>query len=81
MLSGAELPNYINALKALLLARDEHILGLQAQLNTRAAEIEHLKLWIAKLRRMQFGRKSEKLDHQIEQQDQPLLVLRRLRVW
>jgi transposase len=41
--------------------------GLQAQLNTRAAEIEHLKLWIAKLRRMQFGRKSEKLDHQIEQ--------------
>src|SRR5471030_2157498 len=27
----------------------------------------HLKLWIAKLRRMQFGRKSEKLDHQIEQ--------------
>ena len=30
-------------------------------------EIEHLKLMIAKLRRMQFGRKSEKLDHQIEQ--------------
>ena len=67
MLSAAEFPNDINALKALLLARDEQILGLQAQLNTRAAEIEHLKLWIAKLRRMQFGRKSEKLDHQIEQ--------------
>ena len=47
--------------------RDERILGLEAQLNTRAAEIEHLKLMIAKLRRMQFGRKSEKLDHQIEQ--------------
>ena len=31
------------------------------------AEIEHLKLLIAKLRRMQFGRKSEKLDRQIEQ--------------
>ncbi len=30
-------------------------------------EIEHLKLLIAKLRRMQFGRKSEKLDRQIEQ--------------
>lgn len=40
---------------------------MQAQLTTRAAEIEHLKLQIAKLRRMQFGRKSEKLDHQIEQ--------------
>jgi transposase len=67
MLTAAELPNDIDALKALLLARDEQIVGLQAQLNTRAAEIEHLKLWIAKLRRMQFGRKSEKLDHQIEQ--------------
>ena len=67
MLTAAELPNDIDALKVLLLARDEQMVGLQAQLNTRAAEIEHLKLWIAKLRRMQFGRKSEKLDHQIEQ--------------
>ena len=67
MLNAADLPNDINALKALLLARDEKILGLEAQLNTRAAEIEHLKLMIAKLRRMQFGRKSEKLDRQIEQ--------------
>ena len=67
MLSAADLPNDIEALKALLLMRDERILGLEAQLNTRAAEIEHLKLMIAKLRRMQFGRKSEKLDHQIEQ--------------
>jgi transposase len=51
----------------LLVARDGQNVGLQAQLNTRAAEIGHLKLWIAKLRRMQFGRKSEKLDQQIEQ--------------
>jgi transposase len=34
---------------------------------SRDNEIEHLKLLIAKLRRMQFGRKSEKLDRQIEQ--------------
>ncbi|HGO6146849.1 TPA: IS66 family transposase, partial [Burkholderia cepacia] len=34
---------------------------------TAKAEIEHLKLLIAKLRRMQFGRSSEKLDRQIEQ--------------
>ena len=67
MLTATQFPNDIDALKALLLARDEQIAGLQAQLNTRASEIEHLKLWIAKLRRMQFGRKSEKLDHQIEQ--------------
>jgi transposase len=74
MLNAADLPNDIDALKALLLEserrvleRDEQLAGLEAQLNTRAAEIEHLKLMIAKLRRMQFGRKSEKLDHQIEQ--------------
>ena len=34
MLTAAELPNDIDALKALLLARDEQIVGLQAQLNT-----------------------------------------------
>ena len=39
----------------------------RAKLSTRSAEIEHLKLWIAKLQRMQFGRKSEKLDTQIAQ--------------
>jgi hypothetical protein len=61
-------------LKALLLAseqvvreRDEVVAGLSEQLTTSSVEIEHLKLMIAKLRRMQFGRKSEKLDHQIEQ--------------
>lgn len=36
------------------------------QLNTRAVEIEHLKLQSAKLQRMQFGGKSDKLDYQIE---------------
>ncbi len=48
------------ALKALVLAKHELLLS-------RESEIEHLKLLIAKLRRMQFGRKSEKLDRQIEQ--------------
>jgi transposase len=67
MLIPADLPNDIAALKALLLAQDEVVEGLREQLNTRAVEIEHLKLQIAKLRRMQFVRESEKLDHQIEQ--------------
>jgi transposase len=74
MSSPANLPNDIDALKALLLAserllqeRDEQLAGLTDQLNTHTVEIEYLKLQIAKLRRMQFGRKSEKLDHQIEQ--------------
>jgi hypothetical protein len=40
---------------------------LTQQLASREAEIERLKLLIAKLRRMQFGRRSEKLAGQIEQ--------------
>jgi transposase len=48
------------ALKALILAQHETLVS-------RQTEIENLKLLILKLRRMQFGRKSEKLDHQIEQ--------------
>jgi transposase len=48
------------ALKALVLAQHEQLLW-------RESEIEHLKLLITKLQRMQFGRKSEKLAQQIEQ--------------
>jgi transposase len=49
----APLPDDIDALKALVLAS--------------RAEVEHLKLIIAKLKRLQFGRRSEKLDREIEQ--------------
>jgi transposase len=48
------------ALRALILAQHE-------QLISREREIEHLQLLLAKLHRMQFGRKSEKLARQIEQ--------------
>jgi transposase len=48
------------ALKALVRAQHEQLLW-------RESEIEHLKLLLAKLQRMQFGRKSEKLARQIEQ--------------
>ncbi len=43
------------------------ILLQQEELASRDTEIENLKLLVLKLRRMQFGRKSEKLDKQIEQ--------------
>jgi transposase len=63
-----------DALKARLLAtherftvRREELLAAREQLLSRDHEIEHLKLLIAKLRRMQFGRKSEKVERQIEQ--------------
>ncbi|MGA8345070.1 MAG: IS66 family transposase [Candidatus Sulfotelmatobacter sp.] len=50
-----------------LSTQQEEILSQREQLASRDAEIEHLKLLIAKLRRMKFGRSSEKLDRQIEQ--------------
>jgi len=49
-----------DALRAMILAQHE-------LLQSRDAQIEHLKLLIIQLRRMQFGRKSEKLDRKIEQ--------------
>jgi transposase len=55
-----DLPEDIETLKALVLEQ-------RAQLHSRIAEIEHLKLLIAKLRRAQFGRSSERLDRQVEQ--------------
>lgn len=74
MTRASPLPDDIEALKAMLRERDVQVAHLQetvdsqlAALASRAAEVEHLKLLIAKLRRMQFGRKSEKLDREIEQ--------------
>jgi transposase len=55
------------ALRTLILSQHEQILLQREQLASREAEIEQLKLLIAKLRRMQFGRKSEKVERQIEQ--------------
>jgi len=62
------------ALKALILTlndristHQQEIVSQREQLASRDAEIEHLKLLIAKLRRQQFGRKSEKVERQIEQ--------------
>ena len=67
MPAHADLPDDIDTLKAIIAERDTVVATLREQLSTRAAEIEHLKLTIAKLRRIQFGKKSEKLDRQIEQ--------------
>src|SRR5713101_9412021 len=50
-----------------LTTQQEEILSQREQLASREVEIEHLKLLIAKLRRMQFGRSSEKLDRKINQ--------------
>ena len=56
-----------DALRALVIAEHEGRLAREEQLRSREHEIEHLKLLIAKLRRMQFGRRSEKIQRHIEQ--------------
>jgi transposase len=43
------------------------VLAQQEKLLSRDSEIEHLKLIIAKLRRMMFGTKSERVAREIEQ--------------
>jgi transposase len=55
-----DLPDGVEALKALVIAQ-------RAQLHSHATEIEHLKLLIAKLKRMQFGRSSERLEREVDQ--------------
>jgi len=56
----AALPDDVEALKAMVLEQ-------RLALATRDTEIEQLKLLIAKLKRMQFGRSSERLDREVEQ--------------
>jgi transposase len=50
-----------------LLSKDEELLLQKAELLSYKTEIESMKLLILKLRRMQFGQKSEKRARQIEQ--------------
>ena len=67
MPNASALPDDIDALKGLVLAGETLVAELRSQLLMRALQIDRLKLQIARLRRMQFGRKSERLDGQIEQ--------------
>jgi transposase len=55
------------ALRVLILTQHQELITKDEQLLFREREIEHLKLLLSKLHRMQFGRKSEKLARQIEQ--------------
>ena len=59
MSNGADLPDDIEQLKALLVEA-------RSLLAERDVEIEQLKAQIDKLRRMHFGRKSEQVDRQID---------------
>jgi len=71
---NSDLPDDVDALRALVLegrqnlaARTAENQALRTQVLHHTALIDKLKLQLARLRRMQFGRSSEKLDQEIEQ--------------
>ena len=70
----ATLPTDINALHEIILAqaaegeaREAELAAARAGLVAKALEVEKLQLQIARLRRLQFGRSSEKIARTIEQ--------------
>ena len=69
---SGDLPDDVTTLQALLLAEragtakvSEELAAIRAETANYKAQIEHLKAQLAKLRRSQFGKSSEKLDQQI----------------
>ena len=66
-LAGADLPTDPDALRAFALACQAELKAAELSVQLGTLEIEKLKYQIAKLRRMQFGRSSEKITRQIHQ--------------
>lgn len=67
MSRAADLPNDVESLQRLVLGLQTDLAAYQQALQSERVEIERLKLLLAKLRRLKFGRKSEQLDEQIAQ--------------
>jgi transposase len=66
-LATLDLPTDPEALRAFALACQAELKAAELSVQLRTLEIEKLKAQIAKLRRMQFGRSSERITRQIEQ--------------
>ena len=66
-LATAELPDDPAALRAFALACQGELKAAETAVQLKALEIEKLRFQIAKLRRMQFGRSSERITRQIAQ--------------
>lgn len=64
---NSDLPNDITALRQLVLEGRAETQRLRKEVQHHECTIEKLKLQLARLKRMQFGRSSEKLNEQIEQ--------------
>ena len=63
----ADLPDDVDALKALLLKERAEAAAVHAKLSDSDAVIAHLKLQIAKLKREQYGQSSERSSRLIDQ--------------
>ena len=61
------LPDDIESLQRLVIEQRSALDAVQATLLSREVEIEKLKIQLARLKRMQFGRSSEQLDQSIAQ--------------
>ena len=66
-LHADNLPDDIQELKHLIIARDAELAAAKSGLIAATLEAEKLKFELAKLKRMAFGQSSERLDHAIEQ--------------
>jgi hypothetical protein len=64
-LATAELPTDLISLRAFALACQGELRAAELAVQYKALEIEKLKFQIAQLRRMQFGRSSERINRQI----------------
>ena len=67
MADAIELPNDIERLKELVLARTAELAAAKAGLVTKTLEIEKLKIQIARLKRLSFGASSERMRRELEQ--------------
>jgi transposase len=62
-----DFPNDVETLKRLLAERDATLEQIRTELRSKNVEIDRLRLELARLRRLQFGRSSEALDEKIAQ--------------
>ena len=67
MLRARDLPDDVDTLKRLLVEKDTALQTIRIELRSHKLEIERLRLELARLRRMQFGRSSERLEEKIAQ--------------
>ena len=74
---SSSLPDDINALKRLLAEQEALNRALQEKLSNREREIDHLQAQLDKLRRMNFGSRSEKVSRRIAQMEADLKALQK----